>query len=217
MDLPPRLAPVDTGVVAPATALVGRLRVILLDARRLAGLDQIDCLQHRLDSHGKQPVEIDRAERIVGTDMGLLLQQHVARIEPVVGPEDRQPGLGIALDDRPIDRARPAIFREQRGMILDRSLGRNREELFRHEQRDESHHLQIRLERLELLPHLGLAVGGRLIDRKLRRECGLLERIGLCALLLRRGIDGDDVLAALAQRFQNRLTEGLLAVHHDTH
>ena len=102
-------------------------------------------------------------------------------------------------------------------MVLDRSLGRDREELFRHEQRDESHHLQIRLERLELLPHLGLAVGGRLIDRKLRRECGLLERIGLCALLLRRGIDGDDVLAALAQRFQNRLTEGLLAVHHDTH
>jgi hypothetical protein len=102
-------------------------------------------------------------------------------------------------------------------MVLNRALGRHVEEFFRHEQGNEGHDLQIRLERLELLPHLGLAVGGRLIDWELRRECGLLERIGLCALLLRRDIGGDDVLSALAQRFQNRLAEGLLAVHDNTH
>jgi hypothetical protein len=191
--------------------------MILLDARRLAGLHQIDRLQHRLDAHGKQPVEIDRAERVVRADVSLLLQQHVAGIEPVVGPEDRQPGLVLALDDGPVDRTRSAVFRQKRGMILDRPLGRNVEKFLWHEQRDEGHHLQFRLERPELFPHLGLAVGGGLIDRKLRRERGLLERIGLGALLLRRHIHRDDVVAALAQRFQHRLAECLLAVHHDTH
>src|SRR5262249_17332076 len=36
VNLPPGLAPVDAGIVAPAAALIGCLRVILLDARRLA-------------------------------------------------------------------------------------------------------------------------------------------------------------------------------------
>src|SRR5262249_61866485 len=35
VNLPPGLAPVDAGVVAPASPLIGCLRVILLDARRL--------------------------------------------------------------------------------------------------------------------------------------------------------------------------------------
>ena len=86
-----------------------------------------------------------------------------------------------------------------------------------HEQGHEGHHLQVRLEGAELLPHLRLAVGGRLIDRQLRGERRFLERIGLRAFLLRRHIDGDDVIAALEQRFEHRLAEGLLAVNHDTH
>src|SRR4029077_20472661 len=69
VDLLPGLAPIDARIVPPATALVARLGMILLDARRLAGLDQVDRLQRRLDSHGKQPVEINRTERVVGTDM----------------------------------------------------------------------------------------------------------------------------------------------------
>ena len=61
--------------------------------------------QHRLDAHREQAVEIDRAERVGGADRRLLLQQHVAGIEAVVGPEDRQAGFLLALDDRPVDRA----------------------------------------------------------------------------------------------------------------
>src|SRR5206468_1459904 len=36
VDLAPRLAPVDPGDVGGGAALVGRLRMVLLDARRLA-------------------------------------------------------------------------------------------------------------------------------------------------------------------------------------
>ena len=63
----------------------------------------------------------------------------------------------------------------------------------------------------------GVLVGGGLIDRQLGGERGFLQRIGLGARFLRRDIDGDHVLAALEQRFQHRLAEGLLAVDHDTH
>ena len=153
--------------------------------------------QHRLDAHREQAVEIDGAERVGGADRRLLLEQHVAGIEAVVGPEDRQAGFLLALDDRPVDRAGAAIGRQQRGVILDRAVGRDVEEFLRHEQRDERHHLQVGLERLELLPHFRLAVGRRLIDRQLGGERRFLQRIGLRALLLRRDIDGDDVLAAL--------------------
>ena len=106
VDLPPRLAPVDLRVVGAAAAFIGRLALVLLDARRLAGLHEIDRFHHRLDAHREQAVEIDRAERVGGADRRLLLDQHVAGIETVVGPEDRQPGLLLALDDRPVDRAR---------------------------------------------------------------------------------------------------------------
>src|SRR6185437_15211780 len=77
--------------------------------------------------------------------------------------------------------------------------------------------LQVGLERLELLPHLGLAVGGRLIDRQLGGERGFLERIGLLPRLLGRHVDGDHLVTALEQRLEHRLAEGLLAVDDNTH
>ena len=217
MDLPPRLAPVDAGIVAAAAALIGREAVVLFDARRLASLHEVDGLEHRIDAHRKQPVEIHRAERIVGADRRLLLQQHRTGIEAIVGPEDRQSGLGFALDDRPVDRARSAEFRQQGGMVLNRAVGRNVEKLFRHEQGDERHHLQVGLERAEFLPHLGLAIRGGLIDRKLGGERRLLERVGLLAWFLGRAIDRDHVLAALDERFEHGLAERLLAMNDDPH
>ena len=217
VDLLPRLAPIDPGVVGAAAAFVGRQRLVLLDARRLAGLHQVDRLHHGVDAHREQPVEIHGAERVGAADRRFLLQQHVAGIEAVVRPEDRQTGFLLALDDRPVDRRRAAIGRQQRRVILDRAVRRDVEEFFRHEQRDEGHDLEVGLERLELLPDFRVLVGRRLIDRQLRRDRGFLQRIGLGAFFFRRDIDADDVLAALDQRLQHGLAEGLLAVNHDTH
>ena len=106
VDLLPRLAPIDLGVVGAAEAFVGRLGFVLLDARRLAGFHEIDAFQHRLDAHREQAVEIDGAERVGVGDRRFLLDQDVAGIEAVVRPEDRQAGFLLALDDRPVDRAR---------------------------------------------------------------------------------------------------------------
>src|SRR5436305_9939810 len=57
VDLLPGLAPVDVRIAGTAAALVGRLALILLDARRLAGLHEIDAFEHRVDAHCKEPVE----------------------------------------------------------------------------------------------------------------------------------------------------------------
>ena len=217
VDLLPRPAPIDMGIVGTATAFIACFRLVLLDPRRLAGFDEIDRFEHGLDAHGKQPVEIHRAERVGCRYRRLFLDQHVAGIESVVRPEDRQAGFALALDDRPVDGARPAISGKQRRMILDRAVGRDVQKIFGNEQRHESHHLQIRLERAEFLPHPRLAIGRRLINRQLGGERRFFQRIGLGAFLLGRDISRDDILAALDQRFEHRLAECLLAVNDNTH
>ncbi len=211
-------APIDPRIVGRAPAFVGCLAVILRDLRRLAGLHEIDALQHRVHAHREQAVEIDRAERIVVGDRRFLLDQDRAGIEAVIGPEDREAGFGAALDDRPVDRRGAAVQRQQRGVILDRAVGRDVEEARGHEQGDERHHLQIGLQRLELVPdRTGLAVGFRLVQRQLQGERGLFHRVGLLPFLVGRHIDADDVLAALDERLEHRLAECLLPMNDDAH
>ena len=55
------------------------------------------------------------------------------------------------------------------------------------------------------------------MHRQLGRDRRFLQRVGLGAFLLRRDVDGNDLLAALEQRFKNGLAERLLAVDDDTH
>src|ERR1700761_5756427 len=102
-------------------------------------------------------------------------------------------------------------------MILNRAVGRDVEKVFRDKQGHECHHLQVGLERAELLPDFRLAIGLRLIDRQIGCERRVLQRVGLGTRLFRRRVDGDDIVAALKQRFEHRLAERLLAVNHDTH
>jgi hypothetical protein len=94
---------------------------------------------------------------------------------------------------------------------------RDVEKILGHEQRDEGHHLQIRLQGAELLPHLGLAIRRGLKERQPRGLCGFLQRIRLLARLLGRDVHTDDVLAALEQRIQHRFAKRLLAVDDDAH
>ena len=53
IDLLPRPAPIDVRIVGTATAFIGRFRLVLFDPRRLAGFDEVDRLEHRLDPIGK--------------------------------------------------------------------------------------------------------------------------------------------------------------------
>ena len=143
VDLGDGLGPIDLGHLFLEPALVGLLGVVLGDLRRLAGFDEIDRLHHGVDAERKELLEIDIAQRLVGADRHFLLQQDRPLIEPLVGPEDGKARLGAAHGDRPVDGRRPAVQRQQRGMILDGAeLGRIDDRL-RHEQRHIGHDAQI--------------------------------------------------------------------------
>ena len=155
VDLGHRLGPVDLGNVLLEPALVGLLRMVLRDLRRLAGLHEVDRLHHGVDAEREQLLEVDVAQRLVGADRDLLLQQDRPLVEAFVRPEDRKPRLGPAHGDRPVDRRRPAMQRQQRGVVLDGAeLGRIEDRL-RHEQRHVRHDAQVGVARLHQLQRLG--------------------------------------------------------------
>ena len=103
--------PVDLGFLVLAPAL-SCLRLVLHDLLMPAGDDEVGRLQHGLDAEREQMVEVDGAER-VGADGDRLLQDHRTFVEAVIGTEDGEACLGVALDDRPVDRARAAVLRQQ--------------------------------------------------------------------------------------------------------
>ena len=211
MDLLRRSGPVDLDIRLAAPALIGRLAVVLDDLRRVAGAHQIDALDHRLDAEREQLVEIDRPEGVVLQYVDFLLHQDGAGIETVIGPEDRQPGPRRALDDRPVDGARPAMPGEQRRVVLDRPPGRDGEKILGHEQDDERHHPEIGLHCPVCLPHRRLLVGRRLqqLDAPLQR--GFLEGVYAAALAVGRAVDRDHLIAAFEQRLEDRFPECLLS------
>src|SRR5262249_4731857 len=106
---------------------------------------------------------------------------------------------------------------EQRRMILDRTVGRDVEKFFGHKQRHEGHHLKIGLKRFKLGPHFRFFIGVRLMHRKLSCNRRYLHRVRFSARTTRRTVTGDDILAALEQRFEYRFAERLLTVNYDTH
>src|SRR5262245_17515883 len=214
-----RLLPVDLHVLLLAPALVRSLRLVLDDLRRLARAHEIDALEQRRHAHREEPVELKAAGRVGVADLDFFLQQDRSGIEPLVGPEEGEPGARVALDDRPVDRARPSMEREQRGMVLDRAARRTVQHFVGHDERDVGHHAQVRLESPEFLPHLGLVTERlRLMDRQTAREGRFLQRIDPPALRRIGGaVDADDVFPAPEERFQHALAECLLPVDDDAH
>src|SRR5688572_15102389 len=96
--------PVDARLGLAAPALVARLGFVLQHFPVLRRNYQICCLEHRLHSHREEAIEVHRAERVVGTDRGFLLQDHRPFVESVGRAKDAQAGLRLAPDDRPVDR-----------------------------------------------------------------------------------------------------------------
>ena len=165
------VGPVDARLALAAPAFIAGLRLVLHQLLVLAGHDQVGRLDHGGHAHGKQAIEVDRAQRVVGADLGFLLQHHVAFVEAVVRAENRQARLGLTLDDGPVDRGRPSIFRQQRGVVLDRPVLGDLHEFLRRELQHERHNADINSEFLQFLVRLG---------RLQRRELEHLHPLLLC-------------------------------------
>src|SRR5579863_956244 len=106
VDLVDVIVPVDLSFRVAAPTLVARLRLVLHRRLGAAADDEIRGLLERLDAHRVQAVEIDRAQRVIGPDRSLLLQEHRTLVESVARPKDREPGARVAANDRPVDGAR---------------------------------------------------------------------------------------------------------------
>src|SRR6185503_17519069 len=123
------VGPVQPGFGLAAPAFVGRLRLVLHHFLVPARDHQIGRLEHRLHAHRKQAVEVHGAERVVRADRRFLLQYHRALVQTVGRAEDGEAGLAVAADDRPVDRRRTAILRQQRRVVLDRAALRDVDEI----------------------------------------------------------------------------------------
>src|SRR5881628_940080 len=106
--------PIDFRLGGAAPAFVARAGFVLNRFAVLAGHHQVGRFEHRRDPHREQAIEIDAAERVIRAERRFLLQDHGAFVQAICRPEDGQSGFGVAAYDRPVDRARPAIFRQKR-------------------------------------------------------------------------------------------------------
>src|SRR6185369_6955689 len=139
IDVVDGLGPVDSGFGGAAPTLVARLRFVLHGFRVLAGDYQISRFQHRAHAQREQAVEINRAEGVLGAERRFLLQDDGAFVETVRRTEYGQSRLYFAFDDRPVDRAGAAIFRQQRRVVLDGAVTRNGHEFLRRKLQHERH------------------------------------------------------------------------------
>jgi hypothetical protein len=171
----------------------------------LSGDDEVRGLEHRLHAQREQAVEIDRAQRVVRPDRRRFLQDHRAFVEAVGRAEDRQAGLRVAARDRPVDRRRAAIFRQQRRVKLDRAALRYGDEILRRELQHERHDADLDVEVLERALRLVALQRSKLehLDALfLRRD---FERIGPASGLLGRAENACDLIAARKERLRARL------------
>lgn len=105
----------------------------------------------------------------------------------------------------------------KRGMVLKGSEFGSIANFLRNKQEDIGHHANIGLKRLHQLKGFRCLPRSRLMYRQAFFACKLRQWILGSVFLRRRAANRDDILAPLEQLFQNRFTEGLLAVNHDTH
>jgi hypothetical protein len=138
-------------------------------------------------------------------------------VEAVGGPENGEPGARCALDDRPVDRRRPAVFRQQRRMVLDRAMTRDVDEVLRRELQHVRHDAKIDVEPAHRLLRFARAQRLELKNFQpffLRRG---VQRIELGARLFRRAKDARHFIAAREKRLEHGLAIVLLANNCDFH
>ena len=104
------------------------------------------------------------------------LQEHVARVEPLVHLHDRDAGLRLPLRDRPLDGRRAAILRQQRAVHVHRAVRRELEEVLAEDPAVRGHGEEVGPERGELARERAVADLLRLQHRDALRARPALRR-----------------------------------------
>ena len=149
------------------TAEFGSRSLLRPDSRgvlghRLCGtsLKSIHCPEHQLRTCIHKS-SVERAEILVRQDIHLLLEENGPRVDMLVQEERSDSCPRLTVDQGPVDGSCAAVGGQQRGMEVERALGRHRPHHAR--QHPEGHHdeevripLSQSLEELLILERLGL-------------------------------------------------------------
>ena len=147
-----------------------------------------------------------------GETGGALLQQDGAGVYAPVRPEDGDAGLGLPVDDGPVDGAASPVQGEEGGVELDGAVRREVENPLRDDNRDKGQHVEVRSQVLVGLEELAAAqvfglVGG---DTQL---LGQVEQ-GVSLALVEHP---NHVFALLQESPVDRLAKGCLSNESHSH
>ncbi len=148
------------------------------------------------------------------------LEVERARIDARVGLEDRDPGLGLALDDLPGEGTPPAIGRQDRGVEAHRTVSRMIDDLRRQDHRRERQDVQLGTERPvfrdprgDRLPRAAIALVAEQPKAPGLRLFG--QRIGT-RTCVRGNVDRDDLVARVGEPHQHVTPERSLPEDRDS-
>src|SRR5262249_15537039 len=99
-------------MLVAANRLVSSTTLILGDSRRIAALDQGNGIAQRFDPQREEGVEIERPRCVVRCNRRPTLNQNWASVDSLVRPKPCHPGLRVAFNEGPRDRASPAMARQ---------------------------------------------------------------------------------------------------------
>src|SRR3989441_1323012 len=193
-----------------APAFVARAGFVLTGFGVLARHHQVGRFEYRRDPHREQAIEIDAAERVIRAERRFLLQDHGAFVQAICRPEDGQSGFGVAAYDRPVDRARPAIFRQERRVILDHAFLRDLHELLRRELQYVSHDADISIQCAQRIVRIFVPQRGELVDLDALLLRGDLQQICFGAFFFWGAEHARDFVTAGKKGLEYRFTEVLL-------
>src|SRR5262249_48816513 len=146
----------------------------------------------------------------------LFLEQDRAGVDAGVDPEDGEAGALLAVDDRPVHGAAPAVAGQERGVVLDGLPGRGGEGRLGGNSGDEGEDVQGGGVSLEALVDLGRAVAARLLEGE--AQLAGAPGQGVWSLgRVRRGVDDRERVAGLLERVEDILSEWGLAEQGDAH
>ncbi len=207
-DLARGAAPVHAAALAGEPRRVGRPRAVLgsrLDRSRLQPVEGLDDqpAAHRGEAREQLP------RRLLGTDLGLDLEQDGPGVEPLLHQHRGHAGAGLPGGDRGLDRRRAAPAREQRGVQVDAAEPRQPEEVAREDLAEGDDHRDVGLKLRHLRQEVGVADPLRLQDLEPvlagpARHRRVLELLAAADRARRLGDDAQGAAPRLDQRGERR-------------
>ncbi|MNY21101.1 hypothetical protein D3C86_1546230 [compost metagenome] len=170
------LAPVELGHGLGEHGGVGREGVVLRGGLQGALEPRAEGVDEGLGPDLGEALREDIG-RLVGADRGACLQEHGAGIQALLHLHGGDPGLGVAVQDGPLDRGGAAIAGQERGVDVDAAEGRQVQDRLRQDLAVGDDHDEVGGQGLERREGLLVAAQAlRLVDRDPGFEGSLLDR-----------------------------------------